>query len=106
MPKEVLLKALLARPQVHSQLAQCLQERLTGDLVTQVQRLLSLNVPLTASEVVALLDLVDKELLVLLLSKQALPLVVPLQVRLSEVVALVLVQPQIVRVPQLLASVD
>ena len=91
---------------MHSQLAQCLRERLTGDLVTQVQRLLSLNVPLTASEVVALLDLVDKELLVLLLSKQALPLVVPLQVRLSEVEAQVLVQPKIVRVPQLLASVD
>ena len=91
---------------MHSQLAQCLRERLTGDLVTQVQRLLSLNVPLTASEVVALLDLVDKELLVLLLSKQALPLVVPLQERLSEVEALVLVQPKIVRVPQLLASVD
>lgn len=91
---------------MHSQLAQCLRERLTGDLVTQVQRLLSLNVPLTALEVVALLDLVDKELLVLLLSKQALPLVVPLQVQLSEVEALVLVQPKIVRVPQLLASVD
>ena len=91
---------------MHSQLAQCLRERLTGDLVTQVQRLLSLNVPLTALEVVALLDLVDKELLVLLLSKQALPLVVPLQERLSEVEALVLVQPKIVRVPQLLASVD
>ena len=91
---------------MHSQLAQCSQERLTGDLVTQVQRLLSLNVPLTALEVVALLDLVDKELLVLLLSKRALPLVVHPQVRLSEVVALVLVQPQIVRVPQLLASVD
>ena len=91
---------------MHSQLAQCSQERLTGDLVTQVQRLLSLNVPLTASEVVALLDLVDKELLVLLLSKQALPLVVPLQERLSEVEAQVLVQPKIVRVPQLLASED